>query len=71
MAWDAAWGERVSVMMETIGIGWAAAFRGELAKPMPRAQMLLTPFGAVVKRALARASTRAEAGQLTRFSITM
>ena len=71
---DAAWGERVAVMMETMGIGWAAAFwTGELAlvRPMSGGRTILTPFGAVVKRALALASTRAEAGQLTRFSITM
>jgi hypothetical protein len=71
VAWGAAWGERVAVMMETIGIGWAAAFWGELAKPMQLGQTLLTPFGAVVKRALTRSGARAEASQLTRFSLTM
>ena len=71
VAWSAAWGERVAVMIETIGIGWAAASWNELAKRMPRGQVLLTPFGAVVKRALARAGVRAEASQLTRFSLTM
>jgi hypothetical protein len=71
VAWSAAWGERVAVMIETIGIGWAAASWNELAKRMPRGQVLLNPFGAVVKRALARAGVRAEASQLTRFSLTM
>jgi hypothetical protein len=71
---DAAWGERVAVMMETMSIGWAAAFwTGEFAlvRSMPGGRIILTPFGTVVKRALAFASQRAEASQLTRFSITM
>jgi hypothetical protein len=71
---DAAWGERVAVMMETMGIGWAAAFwTGELAlvRPVPGGRTILTPFGAVVRRALALASQRAEASQLLRFSTMM
>jgi hypothetical protein len=73
VAWDAAWAERTAIMMETMGIGWAAAFSREVAlfKPMLRGSILLNPFGAVVKRALTRAGARAEANQLTRFSLTM
>jgi hypothetical protein len=71
---DVAWGERMAVLMDTMGIGWAAAFSGgdaALVRPTQTGRSTLTPFGAVVKRALARASVRAETSQLTRFSITM
>ena len=71
---DAQWGEHVAVMMAAIGLGWAAAYRFgdlKLLNTTQGATFSVTPFGAVVKRALNLASQRAEASQLTRFSITM
>lgn len=74
MVWDAAWGERMAVLMDTVAIGWAASFGSgdaALLRPVQSGRFTLTPFGAVVKRALVRANARAETSTLARFSITM